>query len=199
MHPAPAPAQEEEGGQATSSTNTTEEAKPAPVVQTDVRDVETGESPPAPEELAEGQDGTAPIGVETSALTIAVLSVATGNRMTIKIDSAFIERHALKVDDPSAVSILALKECVWKDWKDELGPRPPSANFIKLFHFGQVLEDRRPLKETRISNIHNAIHLVLRPAESGEDDGTQKSAKLAFGQSRNFGESRRASCRCVIL
>lgn len=45
----------------------------------------------------------------------------------------------------------------------------------------------------------NVIHMAIRPAETGEDDVTQRSTKGAFGGREREGSGRTPSCRCVIM
>lgn len=122
------------------------------------------------------------------------------------------------------ISVSALKECIWKEWKDEeWNAKPPSANFIRLIHFGRLLDDRQQLKgmypcwgggkdghistdlnaytDCRLNpDTQNVVHMTVRPAESGDDDATQRSTKMGFGgRDRERGERSSPTCRCVIL
>ncbi|KAF8533571.1 hypothetical protein BDD12DRAFT_697753, partial [Trichophaea hybrida] len=140
-----------------------------------------------------------------SILSITVL-VQSGARHSFVLDRGYLERHSVKsnmglLTDPLEMSVLQLKECIWKDWREDWDQRPASALFIKLIQFGAYLQDSYPLKECRLSDdSSNVIHMVIRPAEVGEDDMTQRSTKGAFGQSRERESSNgSAGCRCVIL
>lgn len=100
------------------------------------------------------------------------------------------------------INVSALKECIWKEWKDEeWNVKPPSANFIRLIHFGRLLDDRQQLKDCRLNpNTPNVVHMTVRPAESGDDDATQRSTKMGFGgREQDRGERSSPTCRCVIL
>lgn len=100
------------------------------------------------------------------------------------------------------ISVSALKECIWKEWKDEeWNVKPASANFIRLIHFGRLLDDRQQLKDCRLNpDTQNVVHMTVRPAESGDDDATQRSTKMGFGgRDRERGERSSPTCRCVIL
>ncbi|RPB29379.1 hypothetical protein L211DRAFT_844373 [Terfezia boudieri ATCC MYA-4762] len=81
-------------------------------------------------------------------LSITLLLIS-GVRYPFTINSEFMSRHNLSVtdQDPMQINVSALKECIWKEWKDEeWNVKPPSANFIRLIHFGRLLDDRQQLK-----------------------------------------------------
>ncbi|KAF8459582.1 ubiquitin-related domain-containing protein [Terfezia claveryi] len=135
-------------------------------------------------------------------LSITLLLIS-GVRYPFTINSEFMSRHNLSVtdQDPMQINVSALKECIWKEWKDEeWNVKPPSANFIRLIHFGRLLDDRQQLKDCRLNpNTPNVVHMTVRPAES-DDGGTQRSNKMGFGgRDRDQGERSSPTCRCVIL
>jgi len=123
------------------------------------------------------------------------------------VDPGFLERHLVKsgtgkemLRDPFDMSVWQLKECIWKDWKEDWDQRPASALFIKLIQFGAYLNDSNPLRDCRFNvDTSNVVHMVIRPAEVNDDDVTQKSTKGAFSHSRDRDTRRTPSCRCVIL
>ncbi|RPA82623.1 hypothetical protein BJ508DRAFT_86546 [Ascobolus immersus RN42] len=159
---------------------------------TTTNDEASSDNPPATPDLSR-------ITSETDSLTITLLMIS-GTRCQIKINSDYMAKHALKLEDPFDLSVLTLKECIWKDWRDDWDQRPPSAHFIRLIHFGRLLDDRHPLRDCRLNkDTPNVVHMTIRPSDTGEDDATQRSAKLTFGQSRSTRDRSSPSCRCVIL
>ncbi|KAI5805129.1 hypothetical protein EDC01DRAFT_598979, partial [Geopyxis carbonaria] len=142
-----------------------------------------------------------------ASLTITVL-VQSGAKHQFTLDREYLERHQVKstsgkdnLTDPFTMTVWQLKECVWKDWREDWDTRPASALFIKLIQFGAYLNDSHLLRDCRLSvDSPNVIHMAIRPAEVGDDDATQRSTKGAFGGSRDReGATRTPSCRCVIL
>ncbi|KAL7267990.1 hypothetical protein RUND412_009407 [Rhizina undulata] len=148
-----------------------------------------------------------PITESPSSLSVTLLLISS-MRHNIVMDKAYLDRHSVKnlgtkaaLTDPFDMSVWQLKECIWKDWKDEWDQRPASAHFIRLIYFGRMLEDRTPLKECRLKeDAPNVVHMTVRPPEVGDDEMTQRSTKGAFGHSREReGGASSPSCRCVIL
>ncbi|KAA8908377.1 hypothetical protein FN846DRAFT_755686, partial [Sphaerosporella brunnea] len=142
------------------------------------------------------------ITASTNSLSITVL-VQSGVRHSFTLDRAYLERHAIAgtTGDPLDISVWQLKECIWKDWRDDWDQRPASALFIKLIHFGAYMQDSNPLKDCRLNtDSANVIHMAIRPAEAGDDDGTQRSTKGARGGADREGSGGASpGCRCVIL
>ncbi|KAF8421243.1 hypothetical protein EV426DRAFT_575901 [Tirmania nivea] len=154
---------------------------------------------PSTDEAARGQQTPAP----PKSLSITLLLIS-GVRYPFIINSEYMSRHNLSVSDqdPMQINVFALKECIWKEWNDEeWNVKPPSANFIRLIHFGRLLDDRQQLKDCRLNpNTPNVVHMTVRPAELGDDDATQPSTKMGFGgRDRERGERSSPTCRCVIL
>ncbi|KAL0632390.1 hypothetical protein Q9L58_008713 [Maublancomyces gigas] len=165
----------------------------------------TGESPPSPEMRT--PSSSPPIGPSVVALSVTLLLIS-GVRHQFTMDETYLEQHSVKAQsgkeslrDPFEMSVWQLKECIWKDWKDEWDQRPASAMFIRLIHFGRMLEDRHLLRDCRLNqDTPNVVHMTVRPPEVGDDEMTQRSAKPGFGHSGSNGNSGSSpSCRCVIL
>jgi len=122
------------------------------------------------------------------------------------INETYLESHSVtsgtgkdSLKDPFEMSVWQLKECIWKDWRDEWDQRPASALFIRLIHFGRMLDDKQHLKDCKLNHdTPNVVHMTIRPAETGDDEMTQRSAKIGFG-SRQRDDQRTPRCRCVIL
>ncbi|KAI5785561.1 ubiquitin-related domain-containing protein [Peziza echinospora] len=140
----------------------------------------------------------------TTSLSITLLLLSSV-RYPFVINSEYLTRHnvTLPDHDPMQMTVSALKECIWKEWRDDWDTKPPSANFIRLIHFGQLLSDRQLLKDCRLNpDTPNVVHMNARPAELGDDDTTQRSAaKLGFSRGNRERSESGASptCRCVIL
>lgn len=67
---------------------------------------------------------------------------------------------------------------------------------------GHILADLDGYTDCRLNpNTPNVVHMTVRPAESGDDDATQRSTKMGFGGrgDRERGERSSPTCRCVIL
>ena len=89
-----------------------------------------------------------PAPARAKSLSITLLLIS-GVRYPFTINSEYLSRHNIQVadSDPMQMGVFALKECIWKEWKDEeWNVKPPSANFIRLIHFGRLLDDRQQLK-----------------------------------------------------
>lgn len=95
--------------------------------------------------------------------------------------------------------------------------------FIRLIHFGRMLEDKHPLKGNLLLSIPsflgdilrfnlimnldcrlnqdtpNVVHMTVRPPEVGDDEMTQRSAKGLGRAGDNGNGGSTPSCRCVIL
>ncbi|KAI5849213.1 hypothetical protein BZA05DRAFT_446278 [Tricharina praecox] len=167
------------------------------------------EPSPSPAAAAEPQAETEPkqITATSTSLSITVL-VQSGVRQNFVLDRGYLERHIVKspsskemLTDPMEMTVAQLKECIWKDWIDDWDQRPASSLFIRLIQFGAYLQDANPLKDCRLStDSSNVIHMAIKPAEVGDDDGTQRSTKGAFGGPGSGGGTGVArGCRCVIL
>lgn len=175
---------------APTDTTALPEATVAAVVYSPLKDMRTASSP-----------------IEPTAASLSItLLLTSGVRHQFVMDEAYLTNHSVKtgketLKDPFEMSVWQLKECIWKDWKEEWDQRPASAMFIRLIHFGRMLEDRHPLKDCRLNqDSPNVVHMTVRPPEVGDDDMTQRSAKGGFGNNRENGNSGGSpSCRCVIL
>lgn len=102
-----------------------------------------------------GNKETDPPGIEESPISIPVtILLQSGARHQFAIDRKYLERHAVKGEmmkenlvNPFDMTVWQLKECVWKDWKEqEWEQRPASALFIKLIQFGAYMNDSSPLR-----------------------------------------------------
>lgn len=136
-------------------------------------------------------------------LSITLLLIS-GVRYPFTINSEYMSRHNIQVEDqdPMQMGVFALKECIWKEWRDEeWNVKPASANFIRLIHLGRLLDDRQQLKDCRLnSDTPNVVHMTVRPADTGDDDATQRSTgKVNHSGGRESGRRSSPSCRCVIL
>ncbi|CUS15763.1 unnamed protein product [Tuber aestivum] len=194
-------------------------------------------TPPPPPPEMKPPSSSLPITPSKPSLSITLLLIS-GVRHQFLINEPYLESHSViggtgkdSLKDPFEMSVWQLKECIWKDWQDEWDQRPASALFIRLIHFGRMLDDKQHLKGTnyfpyvnyphctrvaRVSvwkveflttkiidcklnqDLPNVVHMTIRPAETGDDEMTQRSAKVGFG-SRQRDDQRSPRCRCVIL
>ncbi|KAF3923999.1 hypothetical protein ABW21_db0203561 [Orbilia brochopaga] len=148
----------------------------------------------APPETVEEEEG----GI---VITLLLLS---GARTTFTLNGGYLTRHNVTHTDPMQMTVYNLKECVWRDWKeDEVSTeQPTSPHLIRLILLGRLLEDKALLKDCRLNLENpNVVHLSLRPADIGEDEVTTKSGKFPPFNSNSGRTGERASpgCRCVIL
>ncbi|PWW72181.1 hypothetical protein C7212DRAFT_355135 [Tuber magnatum] len=165
---------------------------------------ENSTPPPPPSEM-KPPSSSLPITPSKPALSITLLLIS-GVRHQFLINEPYLESHSVtggtgkdSLKDPFEMSVWQLKECVWKDWRDEWGQRPASALFIRLIHFGRMLDDKQHLRDCKLNqDLPNVVHMTIRPAETGDDEMTQRSAKAGFG-SRQRDDQRSPRCRCVIL
>lgn len=95
-----------------------------------------------------------PPSLEESPISIPVtILLQSGARHQFSIDRKYLERHNVKGEmmkenlvNPFDMTVWQLKECVWKDWKEEWDQRPASALFIKLIQFGAYMNDSSALR-----------------------------------------------------
>ncbi|PUU79363.1 hypothetical protein B9Z19DRAFT_1100890 [Tuber borchii] len=162
-------------------------------------------TPPPPPPEMKPPSSSLPITASKSSLSITLLLIS-GIRHQFVINETYLESHSVtggtgkdSLKDPFEMSVWQFKECIWKDWRDEWDQRPASALFIRLIHFGRVLDDKQHLKDCKLNqDSPNVVHMTIRPAETGDDEMTQRSAKVGFG-SRQRDDQRSPRCRCVIL
>ncbi|KAK9446836.1 uncharacterized protein V1518DRAFT_422764 [Limtongia smithiae] len=101
-------------------------------------------------------------------LTISLLFVS-GARVALAIDARYMRTHALLPDsiplEPEALSVHALRECIYADWVSAWGDRPAAPEYIRLIHFGRLLDDAATLGASQLSrdNPYNVLHLSVRP------------------------------------
>ncbi|TGZ80866.1 hypothetical protein EX30DRAFT_349091 [Ascodesmis nigricans] len=180
-------------------TTTTERMNEAGAVDAAVADPESGD--------AETENKRPPsISSTPTSLPVTIL-LQSGARHQFTLDSEYLSRHSIRAEmqkevlsNPFEMTVYQLKECIWKDWKEDWEQRPASALFIRLIQFGAYMIDNNRLRDCRVTpEGPNVIHMAIRPAEVGDDDITQRSTKGGFGSRDREGTSRTPSCRCVIL
>ncbi|KAF8242765.1 hypothetical protein K440DRAFT_615524 [Wilcoxina mikolae CBS 423.85] len=141
-----------------NSSNSLHQSDPAfttIITATGEHNVPTPNSPPESDPQLNASPLAAQITPTLSILSITVL-VQSGARHSFVLDRGYLERHSVKsnmglLSDPLEMSVLQLKECIWKDWREDWDQRPASALFIKLIQFGAYLQDSYPLKGSRHS------------------------------------------------
>jgi len=86
-----------------------------------------------------------------------------------------------------------------RDWRDEWEAKPSSPSYIRLIHFGRMLDDKAPLKECRFNpTTPNVVHMSIKPSESVEEEDPKHTGKAPSGRGQT-GQSRAACCGCTIL
>ncbi|KAK6531133.1 hypothetical protein TWF281_007958 [Arthrobotrys megalospora] len=153
-------------------------------------------TPAIPEASTQEEDTTPGI-----VITLLILS---GARSTFTLNPGYIKRHSVPHEDAMMMTVYNLKECIWRDWKEEelMTKQPASPHLIRLILLGRLLEDKSLLKDCRLNlETPNVVHLSLRPADITEDEVTTKSGKFTGFNGNNGRTGERASpgCRCVIL
>lgn len=96
------------------------------------------------------------------------LLMVSGLRYALNIDNDYLEAHSLTARDPESLSVETLKQCIFADWKEgrifecsmlrsghlysqtwltdlDWGERPSATDFIRLIHFGRLLNDKDTL------------------------------------------------------
>jgi hypothetical protein len=116
------------------SRSQTAAAIPATATTTVDQKASKPDSPPESEpELKAPLSWPAQVTPTPSTLSITVL-VQSGARHNFVLDRRFLERHSVKskaglLSDPLEMSVLQLKECIWKDWREgwfyHTSPPPP--------------------------------------------------------------------------
>ncbi|KAF2761768.1 hypothetical protein EJ05DRAFT_535115 [Pseudovirgaria hyperparasitica] len=128
------------------------------------------------------------------------LLLTTGARHPYRLDEKYLKKRNVNVEsmNPFNVSVYTLKELIWRDWREEWEPRPTSPSYIRLIHFGRMLDDKTPLRECRFQQqTPNVIHMTIKPQEIADDEDA-RTGKGGTGRDRD-GEERTTGCRCVIL
>ncbi|KAK9378930.1 uncharacterized protein V2V93DRAFT_374563 [Kockiozyma suomiensis] len=93
------------------------------------------------------------------------LLMVSGLRYALNIDNDYLEAHSLTARDPESLSVETLKQCIFADWKEDWGERPSATDFIRLIHFGRLLNDKDTLSDSNLSrsNMYNVLHMSVRP------------------------------------
>ncbi|KAK6363428.1 hypothetical protein TWF730_000859 [Orbilia blumenaviensis] len=141
---------------------------------------------------------------DTTPGIVITLLILSGARSTFTLNPGYIKRHNVPHEDAMMMTVYNLKECIWRDWKEEelMTKQPASPHLIRLILLGRLLEDKSLLKDCRLNlDSPNVVHLSLRPADIAEDEVTTKTGKFTGfnGNSGRTGERPSPGCRCVIL
>ncbi|KAK9348662.1 hypothetical protein V1522DRAFT_149079 [Lipomyces starkeyi] len=143
-----------------------------------------------------------------SPLTVTLLLIS-GLRASITIDREYMKGHSLGLREPESLTVLTLKECIWKDWKEEWGGRPGGTEYIRLIHFGRLLDDKdslggtysffctdicanREFAASQLSrtNMYNVLHMSIRPASIVDANTTPRGSKHRSSNTNNDRSSR---------
>ncbi|KAK9244510.1 hypothetical protein V1506DRAFT_554633 [Lipomyces tetrasporus] len=129
--------------------------------------------------------------ITVSPLTLTLLLIS-GLRASITIDREYMKGHSLGLREPESLTVLTLKECLWKDWKDEWGERPCGTEYIRLIHFGRLLDDKDSLASSQLSrtNMYNVLHMSIRPASIAGTNNTPRGSKHRSSSTNNERSSR---------
>ncbi|KZF23249.1 hypothetical protein L228DRAFT_107019 [Xylona heveae TC161] len=149
-------------------------------------------------------DQPAPPRRESSATggpTVLITLLLTNSaRHPFKIDERYLRKRNIAVEEmnPFNLSVYALKELIWREWRDEWETRPSSPTSIRLISFGRLLDDKSLLKDCRFNaDSPNVVHMTVRPQEIVDEEDA-KTTKHSYGRDRD-GADRSPGCRCVIL
>ncbi|KDN37247.1 hypothetical protein K437DRAFT_42539 [Tilletiaria anomala UBC 951] len=107
---------------------------------------------------------------------------------------------------PANITVKAVKEIIFNEWRQEWPERPPHAASLRLLHLGHFLDDRVALDDvpnvaTTLSSSPSTqvaatvVHLVIRPNWSNATDGADDESLL---KSSAAGSSGVGGCRCII-
>ncbi|KAK9471648.1 uncharacterized protein V1510DRAFT_367712 [Dipodascopsis tothii] len=125
-------------------------------------------------------------------LTITLLMIS-GSRHNITINSEYILNHALDIQDPERMTVWLLKECIWNDWLQDWGERPSGPWYIRLIHFGRILDDNDSLAGSKLSstNQFNVLHMSVRPVSTdlAVSPKTAKHRSSTRSPTRNYRRS----------
>lgn len=137
---------------------------------------------------------------DSSEVLLITLLLTTGARHPFKIDSKYLRKREVEVDnyDPYAISGYKLKELILREWRQEWEPQPSSPTSIRLIHMGKMLEDSTALSEARFGRTNsNIVHMTVRPQEVVDEEENAKAANT--GTNQRDDSERSPSCRCIIL
>ncbi|KAF3936036.1 hypothetical protein ABW20_dc0100144 [Dactylellina cionopaga] len=90
----------------------------------------------------------APTEEDTGPGIVITLLILSGARSTFTLNPGYMKRHNVSHADAMQMTVYNLKECVWRDWKEEeLNTKQPgSPHLIRLILLGRLLEDKMLLK-----------------------------------------------------
>ncbi|KNG51497.1 ubiquitin protein [Stemphylium lycopersici] len=161
-------------------------AKPAP--PSALNRAETEAIGPSTDTPAANPDNT------NGPVLVIMLLLTSGSRHPYKIEEKYLKKRNVKVEnmDPYNISVYTLKELIWRDWREEWEARPTSPGSIRLIHFGRMLDDKSPLKDSP-----NVVHMTVKPQEVVDDEENAKTGKS--GSRRDNDDEPTAGCRCIIL
>ncbi|KAI9665552.1 MAG: hypothetical protein M1831_001695 [Alyxoria varia] len=152
---------------------------------------------------------------------LITLLLTTGARHPYRIDKKYL-RKRMSVEegdeppDPFEISIYAVKELIWRDWREEWEPRPATPTSIRLIHFGKLLDDKSVLKDHKLQpSTPNIIHMTVKPDTQDDEEGGHGKKTLGIGRRHRGGagaggggaggegddEEGRGSgcCRCCVM
>ncbi|KAK9367043.1 hypothetical protein V1509DRAFT_205993 [Lipomyces kononenkoae] len=129
--------------------------------------------------------------ITVSPLTVTLLLIS-GVRASITIDREYMKGHSLGLREPESLTVLTLKECIWKDWKEEWGERPGSTEYIRLIHFGRLLDNKDSLGASQLSrtNLYNVLHMSIRPESIVGNVTTPRGSKHRSSNPNNDPSNR---------
>ncbi|KAK9469386.1 hypothetical protein V1512DRAFT_200944 [Lipomyces arxii] len=133
--------------------------------------------------------------INVSPLSLTLLLVS-GLRGIVTIDREYMKGHSLGLREPESLTVLTLKECIWTDWKEEWGERPSSTEFIRLIHFGRLLDDKDTLGASQLSqaNTYNVLHMSVRPVSiEGMNSSTRSGKDKTHNTTERTSRHRRES------
>jgi len=126
--------------------------------------------------------------------------LTSGARHPFKLDAKYLQKRNVDVqgNDPFNLSVYKLKELILREWREEWELKPASPSSIRLISFGKLLDDKSPLKDSRLNqDSSNVLHMTIKPSDFVEEEDT-KGGKGSYSGNRE-GEGRSPGCRCSVM
>jgi hypothetical protein len=88
---------------------------------------------------------------------IITLLMTSGTRHPYRVDERYLTKRNVEIPgvladgrkDPFSISVYTLKELILREWRAEWELPPSSPSYIRLIHFGRLLDDKAQLRGLR--------------------------------------------------
>ncbi|ETN41904.1 uncharacterized protein HMPREF1541_03843 [Cyphellophora europaea CBS 101466] len=137
---------------------------------------------------------------ETGPNLLITLLLTSGARHPFRLNAKYLAKRNVEVPggDPFNLSVYGLKELILREWREEWEAKPASPSSIRLISFGKLLDDKAPLKDSRLNaDSPNVLHMTIKPQDFVEDEDA-KGGKSSMSAARDE-QGRSPGCRCNVM